>query len=203
MIPRHFLIILALLWAAWCFLHSFLISKGFTAWLKRILGRRYGYSRLVYTFFSLVSLVPVIAYQLWLAETVIFSWPWPWSLLKYAMYGAALLLFYGGLRVYDVQYMLGLRQVLQLRRGEEPADVPFSREGILNRVRHPWYSGAIIFVLAFGDVTDVSVVVKTVLSVYVVIGALLEERKLAGKYGESYRAYRREVPMFIPWKKRR
>jgi protein-S-isoprenylcysteine O-methyltransferase Ste14 len=202
MTPLHSHILLALLWAAWCFLHSFLISRHFTAFLKRILGRRYGYSRLAYTFFSLVSLVPVFAYQLGLAETVIFAWPWPWSLLKYAMYGAASLFFYGGLRVYDVQYMLGLQQVRQLHRGVEPAGVPFSREGILGRVRHPWYSGAILFVLAYGDVTDASLVVKTVLSVYVVIGALLEERKLMGEYGEPYRAYRREVPMFIPWKKR-
>ena len=202
MIPLHSLSILALLWAAWCFLHSFLISKVFTGWLKRILGRRYGYSRLAYTFFSLVSLLPVLTYQLGLAETVFFAWPWPWSLLKYAMYGTALLFFYGGLRVYDVQYMLGLRQVNQLRRGLEPAGVSFSREGILGRVRHPWYSGAILFILAYGEVTDVSLVVKTVLSVYVVIGTLLEERKLTSEYGESYRAYRREVPMFFPWKKR-
>lgn len=201
MTPLHSLIFLVLLWAAWCFLHSFLISKGLTAWLTRILGRRYGYSRLAYSLFSLVSLAPVIAYQQQLAETVIFAWPWPSCLLKYAMYGVALLLFYGGLRVYDVQYMLGLRQVLELQRGIKPTGVPFSREGILGRVRHPWYSGAILFILAYGNVTDVSLVVKTVVSVYVVIGAVLEERKLTGEYGEQYRTYRKEVPMFIPWKK--
>jgi protein-S-isoprenylcysteine O-methyltransferase Ste14 len=47
----------------------------------------------------------------------------------------------------------------------------------------------------------VSLVSKLVLSVYIIIGTLLEEQKLIREIGEPYRAYRKKVPMLIPWKK--
>ncbi|MGB6970657.1 MAG: hypothetical protein WBD61_00710, partial [Desulfobulbales bacterium] len=77
----------------------------------------------------------------------------------------------------------------------------FTTEVILGYVRHPWYSGAILLVWVFGIVTDVSLVSKLVLSVYIIIGTLLEEQKLIREIGEPYRAYRKKVPMLIPWKK--
>ena len=196
----HSISILALSWTAWCFLHSLLISRGFTARMKEIMGRIYGYYRLAYTIFSLLTLVPVIYYQAQLGQEVIFAWPWPWFLVKYGMYTVAFLLFYGGFRVYDIQYLAGIKQVQQMRHGNGTDTMEFTSEGILGYVRHPWYSGAILLVCAFGDVTDVSLVSKTVLTVYIIIGAFLEEQKLIREIGEPYRLYRTKVPMFIPWK---
>jgi protein-S-isoprenylcysteine O-methyltransferase Ste14 len=39
-----------------------------------------------------------------------------------------------------------------------------------------------------------------ILSLYLVVGTILEERKLVAEFGESYRAYQREVSMLVPWK---
>jgi protein-S-isoprenylcysteine O-methyltransferase Ste14 len=169
--------------------------------MKEILGRRYGYYRLAYSIFSLLSLVPVMYFQLSLAENVIFAWHWPWKLLKYGMYGAAFLLFYGGFRVYDLQYMLGIRQIHAMRHGSKTDTIEFTTDGILGYVRHPWYGGAILLVWAFGAVTDVSLVSKAVLTAYLIIGTALEEQKLIHDIGEPYRVYRKKVPMLIPWKK--
>jgi len=201
MTQMHSMSILALLWTAWCFMHSLLISRGFADRMKKILGRRYAYYRLAYTIFSIFSLIPVIYFQLTLAEKVIFAWPWPWLLVKYGMYAVAFLLFYGGFRVYDLQYMLGIRQIQEKRHGSKKQGMDFTTEGILGYVRHPWYSGAILLVWAFASLTDVSLVSKSVLTVYIIIGALLEEQKLIDEIGEPYRAYRKKVPMFIPWKR--
>lgn len=199
-IPSIFL--LALLWTAWCLLHSLLISRSFTTMMKKVMGRKYGYFRLGYSFFSLLSLLPVMYFQLNIEENVIFAWPWPWNFLKYGMYGAAFLLFYWGSRVYDLQYMLGIRQIHDMRHGNKTDGMAFSTEGILGYVRHPWYSGAILLIWAFGALTDVTLVSKTVLTGYIIIGTLLEEHKLMHEFGEPYLAYRKKVPMFIPWKKR-
>jgi len=195
------LLAVTLLWTAWCFLHSFLISSGFTARMKKNLGSRFGYYRLAYSIFSLVSLAPVIYFHFSLEERLIFTWPWPWAVLKFSMYLAAFLLFYGGLAVYDVQYMLGIRQIREMRAGIKPAAAEFTTKGILGYVRHPWYSGAILLVWAFGDITDISLVSKTVLTAYLIIGTILEEKKLVKELGQPYLDYRRKVPMLIPGKK--
>ena len=197
----HSISILALLWATWCFLHSLLISRFFAAWIKKILGSRHNYYRLLYAIFSLFSLFPVIYFQLGLEVKVIFAWPWPWFVVKYGIYAVAFLLFYGGYRVYDIQYMLGIRQIHEMGHRGKDELMGFTTEGILGYVRHPWYSGAILLVWTFGIVTDVSLVSKLVLSVYIIIGTLLEEQKLIREIGEPYRAYRKKVPMLIPWKK--
>ncbi len=193
--------ILALLWAAWCFLHSLLISSGFAAGMKQIMGSRFGYYRLFYSIFSLLTLLPVVFYQWLLEEKVIFAWPWPWYLLKLCLYAASFLLFYSGFRVYDIQYMLGIKQIHDMRHGRKAQDIELTTEGILGYVRHPWYSGALLLILAFGVITDVSLVSKTVLIVYIIIGTFLEEKKLIAEIGEPYRAYRKKVPMLIPWKR--
>jgi protein-S-isoprenylcysteine O-methyltransferase Ste14 len=37
-----------------------------------------------------------------------------------------------------------------------------------------------------------------VLSVYIIIGCILEERKLLAEFGDAYRQYQRQVPMLVP-----
>jgi protein-S-isoprenylcysteine O-methyltransferase Ste14 len=193
-------IILLFLWAAWCFLHSLLISRFVADRMKKLMGRTYGYYRLFYNIFSIASLIPVLYFQLHLEEKVIFVWPWPWNFMKYGMYGAAFLLFYGGFRVYDLQYMLGIKQIQGIKQRSPENWVEFTTKGILGYVRHPWYSGAILLVWAFSDITDVSLATKLVLTAYIIIGTLLEEKKLIDGIGEPYLAYRKRVPMLIPWK---
>lgn len=39
------------------------------------------------------------------------------------------------------------------------------------------------------------------LSLYLVIGALYEERKLVLEFGQAYQEYRERTPMLIPWRK--
>ena len=88
-----------------------------------------------------------------------------------------------------------------MKHGSNRKNMDFTTEGILAYVRHPWYSGAILLVWAFAEVTDVSLVSKAILTVYIIAGAMLEEQKLIHEIGEPYVAYRKKVPMFIPWKK--
>lgn len=194
--------ILAFLWILWCFLHSFLISEFFITRMKHILGRRFAYYRVTYNAFSLLTLIPVVVYQQTLPEEVIFSWPGLWNVLKFSMYLASFVLFYGGYRAFDMQYVLGIRQVQEMRAGNKSGAMEFETTGILKYVRHPWYSGAIILVWAFGPLTDVSLVTKIILTVYIITGTFLEEKKLIRQIGEPYQAYRKNVPMLFPWKRK-
>ena len=194
--------ILAFLWILWCFLHSFLISRFFIGRMKHILGTRFAYYRLTYNAFSILTLIPLVAYQQTLPEEVIFSWPGLWNLLKFSMYLASFVLFYGGYRAFDMHYVLGIRQIQDLQGHRKTGEMEFETAGILKYVRHPWYSGAIIIVWAFGPVTDVTLVTKIILTVYIITGTFLEEKKLIREIGEPYLAYRKNVPMLFPWKRK-
>jgi protein-S-isoprenylcysteine O-methyltransferase Ste14 len=191
---------LFILWILWCSMHSLLISRFFVAAMARILGNWFAYYRLFYNVFSLVTLSGVILYQHQVPHELIFSWPGPWLLLKLVIYFAAAGLFYGGYREFDMQYVLGLKQVRDKLHGLNPAPMEFNASGILEYIRHPWYSGAILFIWAYGSITDISLVSKMILTAYLIIGTLLEERKLILEIGEPYREYRKRVPMLIPWK---
>ena len=193
--------ILALLWTLWCCLHSLLISRRFTSRTKVMLGANYVYYRLCYNIFSLLTLFPVVFYQLRLEEKILFAWIWPWNMVKIAMYLAAFFLFYGGYRAYDMKYVLGTRQLQERREDKMQKKADFKTSGILEYVRHPWYSGAIILVWAFGPISDVSLVSKIILTAYIFIGTFLEEKKLIHEIGAPYLEYRKRVPLFIPWKR--
>ena len=192
---------LAILWILWCSLHSLLISRFFITKMKNILGIKFAYYRLTFNAFSLLTLIPVVIYQQLLSEGIIFSWPGSWNILKFGMYLASFVLFYGGYRVFDMPYVLGTKQVNEMRENKKVDAMDFYTTGILEYVRHPWYSGSIILVWAFGSISDVSLVSKIILTAYLIIGTFLEEKKLVHEIGEPYLAYRKKVPMFIPWKR--
>ncbi|MFH1217582.1 MAG: hypothetical protein V1706_13890 [Pseudomonadota bacterium] len=193
-------LISALLWAGWCFLHSFLISRSWTGRLRAMLGSRFAWYRIFYTIFSLLTLIPVVSYHFSLKQVILFSWNGWWLLLMMAMYLHAGFMFYAGWKRYDLKYFLGFSQVKGYLAGESPSPAVFNPDG-RGGVRHPWYSGGIALVWAFGSITDVSLAVKVVLTAYFLIGAVLEERKLLADFGEAYAEYRTRVPMLLPrWK---
>jgi protein-S-isoprenylcysteine O-methyltransferase Ste14 len=45
------------------------------------------------------------------------------------------------------------------------------------------------------------IIINTVLTIYVLIGTKLEEKKLVLEFGETYIKYQQEVPMLIPFTK--
>jgi len=48
----------------------------------------------------------------------------------------------------------------------------------------------------------VDIIVNSILTVYIIIGTLLEEKKLVLEFGDYYIKYQREVPMLIPFTKK-
>jgi len=193
-------VIIAAAWIFWCFLHSLLICGAQTVFFCRFLGRRYAFFRLSYNLFSLVSAAVILYWQLRLPQQLLWSWHAEWRWLQAGVLLYAFFMFVAGARVYDLAAFSGVSQIKAYRLGTVPAGMPFTCRGILKFVRHPWYSGGLAFLWGVGRITDVSLTAKLVLSVYLVIGAVIEERRLLAALGEEYAAYRRRVPMLFPWK---
>ena len=201
MISEH--LALTLIWAAWCVVHSVLISRSLTTRLAAAMPRLYSYYRLLYVVFSVVSIAPPLWYQSTVPAVLFFSWPFPWNVLRWLGILAGVAVIYAGARRYDQRVFFGLAQIRSRGKDAAGEKIAFSRSGILGRIRHPYYSGGIVFLLFWGDVTSVTVITRVVLIAYLVIGTVIEERKLLLEYGEEYESYRQSVPMFLPRLRRR
>jgi protein-S-isoprenylcysteine O-methyltransferase Ste14 len=73
--------------------------------------------------------------------------------------------------------------------------------GGLNRyVRHPLYFGTLLFVWGLFFVFPFlnSLLACIVITLYTVLGAVLEEKKLIKQFGEQYVLYKEQVPMLVP-----
>ncbi|RJX27231.1 MAG: hypothetical protein C4531_14280 [Desulfurivibrio sp.] len=193
-------LVTALSWITWCFFHSLLISHW---WLRRchaLFGDRIvtGLYRFFFNLISLVALVPVMAYQFSVKQVILFAWPGWWLGLKVVLYVYGLYMFYAGWRRYDLAFFAGLKQLKAFMAGHKPPAAAFTANP-LGGVRHPWYSGGIALVWAFGPITDISLVSKIIISLYFIVGAWLEERKLHRDIGRPYDEYCRRLPMLFPW----
>lgn len=194
-------IIIALLWIAYCFIHSYMISIRFTIWVKKILGEYYAFYRLFYVIVSFILLVPVLYYSSGLASDIIVTWNPPWSYIRYALMILALFVFLRAFIFdYDLLSFLGIRQVISFKAKAVPHSNTITKNGLLGIVRHPMYSAAIVFLWCQTfRMTDI--VINVVLTGYFIIGTILEERKLVLEFGDSYREYQKEVPMLVPFMK--
>jgi protein-S-isoprenylcysteine O-methyltransferase Ste14 len=64
-------------------------------------------------------------------------------------------------------------------------------------VRHPWYFLGLV-ILWTREMDAALLTSAVVLTLYLAIGARLEDNKLVTLYGESYRRYREKVPGLVP-----
>lgn len=194
------MIFLSLLWIGWCVLHSLLITAKVNDLVRRRGGAVRGSARLVYNAVATVTLAPLVWYQFSLPSDTLFDWAGPWRIAQVILFAYALVMAVSGKRSYEMGHFLGTAQWRDYRVGREPAELPFRTSGALRWVRHPWYSGGVAFLWAVGPVTDVNLWPRIILSVYLVVGSILEERKLLAEIGEPYAEYRRRVPMLVPWR---
>src|SRR5438105_9413065 len=101
-------------------------------------------------------------------------------------------------RIMNHINLVGPRQVWLYLRGRPCAPLPFGTPLLYNRMRHPLYVGWALAFWATPTMTLGHLVFAGTLTLYMIIAARIEEGDLMAYYGDSYRAYQRRVPMFIP-----
>ncbi|MEE9910831.1 MAG: hypothetical protein K4571_03820 [Deltaproteobacteria bacterium] len=192
-------LLLALGWIAFVTLHSVLISIAVTDFAERRLGRHYRFYRLFYNAVALITIAPLLWYTARMAGPAFFTWDGPLLGLKWLITLAGVLLFAAALRHYSFLHLLGASQILEGNRPTAAKPGGIVSTGVLGLIRHPFYSGALLLFWA-QDLDGTRLLVNTILTVYVVIGTRLEERKLIREFGDEYIAYQKRVSMFFPWK---
>ncbi|MDR3639759.1 MAG: hypothetical protein P4L39_00370 [Humidesulfovibrio sp.] len=189
------------LWTGWGLLHSVLATRRVKGAFEVALGPRYAFYPLAYTLVSLWTFWLVLVKEpdlpqvLWAVEGL------P-KILLYAAQGAGLaFLAWAGMSMSGLK-LLGLSQLWSTVRGRMPEESDihndFSTRGAYALARHPMHAGGMLFLLAAPRQTLGGFVFAVFGCLYMLLGSLIEERRLSRELGSVWTDYVRRVPMFLP-----
>lgn len=125
--------------------------------------------------------------------------------LRWAAYAGSLLaiaVFIWGVFALRGVDLFGLNSIRTHLRGSVAPDSGFVVRGPYRWVRHPWYAAAIVLFWSNTDLTADRLLFNLLWTVWVCVGARLEEKDLLAQFGTIYGEYRRQVPMLVPWRGR-
>jgi methanethiol S-methyltransferase len=188
------------LWTAYCALHSFMISIQFTKLMTHLLKNYYAFYRLFYIVLSVILFIPLLKYSVHTDNQILITYPMPLNLVRQILVSGSLIMFWWAFFFnYDSLSFFGIRQILNFGKKNISSN-EIRKNGLLGVIRHPMYLALIVFLWCrIFSITDL--VVNTLLTIYVIIGTFLEEKKLILEFGDSYIKYKQEVPMLIPFLK--
>jgi len=184
-------------WLTYFTLHSLLATPRFKSRAKRLLGNYYRYYRLAYNIFAIVTIIPVLLYNVIISTDPMISSGQMRDLLQ--LFGLVLA-SYGVIIIRLSFKQFSKRQFFGFPVSEENHIEPLRTDGVLQYVRHPLYSGTILIAVGLWcfSPTVANLITASVWIAYILIGILLEEKKLTKLYGGAYQEYRERVPMLIP-----
>ncbi len=99
--------------------------------------------------------------------------------------------------------LFGLRQTWLYFRGKPYTNLPFRVPLFYRFVRHPLYFGFLIAFWATPLMTVTHLIFAVLTTGYILTAIQFEERDLVNHFGESYRKYRKQAPMIIPFSKKK
>lgn len=176
-------------------MRSLLATLRLKQWIERKVQAAARTYRLAYNLLALMLLVPILMLARAHPGPLLWQWHGAARWLGYTLMLIALAGFIIASRDYDIAAFLGLPR---LRSPAAAISEPPFRIGRVHRyVRHPWYSCGLIPVWT-QPMTASWLVSSVVITLYVLLGARLEEAKLIALYGEAYRRYRARIPAFVP-----
>lgn len=190
----------ACLWLSFGFGHSLLTVSSVKHRLEPFFGSAY---RLSYNVFAAVHIGLVLLLGRYLLSGSQFA------LLSSAFVNiiSTLVTFSGvvlimlSLRQYNLGQFSGLSQLHSRKSNNGTTELEeLNVKGLNSWVRHPLYSGAFLYLWG-SAVSPLGVWTALFASVYLLIGAHYEERKLISVYGDDYQAYKKRVPAFFALRK--
>ena len=190
--PSHWLLIL--FWIIYYTVHSMFAATSVKIFFKKLLRKYFRYYRLSYSIFATITLIWLLYFQ--------YSFDSPLLIkstgLKYISF---LFMVLPGLLVMFISIKKYFLLLSGVRSISIPSPLPELRlNGIHQFVRHPLYSGTILFVWGLFFIFPLlnNLIAVVLLTVYVFVGISFEEKKLIKEFGKKYEEYISNVPMLIP-----
>jgi methanethiol S-methyltransferase len=187
--------------AAFALQHSIMARPAFKRWFTRLVPS--SAERSVYVLASSLALIAMFAYWQPLGGTV---WQVADPTIRGVLWGA---FAFGWLLVLVSTFLInhfdlfGLRQVWLQLVGKPYTNLVFNTPGPYRYVRHPLYLGWFFAFWAAPTMTVSHLVFAIATTAYILIAIQFEERDLIAEHGSVYRDYRAQVPMVIPFTRKR
>ncbi|MDE3185421.1 MAG: isoprenylcysteine carboxylmethyltransferase family protein [Bacteroidota bacterium] len=182
------------LWIVYYSLHSVFASTSAKVFFKKYLGKHFRYYRLCFTLFATITLVGLLYFQYSFYSPVLIKS----LIIKYLSF---IFLIIPG----SIIMMISLKKYFMLLSGIRSIFTSVSTpelkiDGIHRFVRHPLYSGTMVFVAGlFFILPTLSNLIDVLLLIfYILVGIIFEEKKLKKEFGPGYLEYMSKVPKLIP-----
>jgi len=185
---------LILVIVVWGGIHSIMASLGF----KNLLQRTFGdgvmrFYRLLYNVFSVVSFAPILYMMVVLPNRDLYQVSSPWNYLMLVGQGLSVLMLIIAVLQTDTLAFIGLRQIVT-----DDENGKLVTDGLYRFIRHPLYTFGLLILWLTPSMTINSLIVYISLTIYILVGAYFEERKLLRVFGQEYADYKAATPMLIP-----
>ena len=179
--------------------HSGMVRRGFRNWLSNFIPPLYHGA--LYTIVSGLTLTALIMF--WQGSAItLYELHGP---SRWFVRGFSFIMFAGcfwtifSLQAFDT---FGLAPIRAELSGKRIRSQEFVACGPYVWVRHPLYLLVILMLWSCPDLTADRLLFNVLWTVWICVGAALEEADLLADFGEKYSDYQSKVPMWIPWKRR-
>ncbi|MEZ4333818.1 MAG: isoprenylcysteine carboxylmethyltransferase family protein [Myxococcota bacterium] len=98
--------------------------------------------------------------------------------------------------------LFGLRQAFLYVRGVDYTEKRFMTPSLYRHIRHPLYVGWFITFWATPDMTFSHLLMAGVVTAYILVAIVFEERDLLAVLGPEYAGWRARTPKFLPLRRR-
>lgn len=186
-------------WIVYGAMHSALASFQVKGWAAVHFPKTMPYYRILFNFASIAGLIPILYLTLAIPSISLWRWVGMWQWVPTTSGLAAVAGIVWSFRYYDITEFIGTKQ---LSEKSATPDIGIFRLSPLHRfVRHPWYSFSLLFIWT-RDMNLLLLISSVMATVYFIIGARMEEKKLHAMYGEIYGIYSEKVPALfpLPWR---
>jgi len=176
-------------------LHSTLASVRAKDWVAHKFGKwAETHYRLGYVLFAGVTSLAYFASYFLFPDKVLYRVQAPWMYLMLALQALSAIGFLVALFQTSLLQFSGLAVVL----GRAAAEEHLRTTGFYRCTRHPLYLFALtaLWLLPFMSWNLLALAIGV--TMYTLIGSLLEERRLARQFGQEYTDYQRKTPWLIP-----